>query len=180
MPELPDIVTYITAPESRILGHQLVPHSLGGVGSPLTASSGLTRVVFLRRLKLNLLPHRLNLPPLPFAPADQIANEKTLQDWNQRHRENKKESGEPAEALCIANKHTTLRPMANPGDLPSIRQEAGVRNTKGSAQKLLNQTDARCGNKICPEKRKMVGNPESRRPAGWSSLRRMAGDNAFY
>src|SRR6202008_1803856 len=50
--------------------------------------------ILLLQPNLSLLPYGLNLPPLPFAPADQIANEKTLQDWNQRHRENKKESGE--------------------------------------------------------------------------------------
>ncbi len=35
------------------------------------------------------LPYRLDLPPLPLSPADEIANEKPLQDWNQRHREDK-------------------------------------------------------------------------------------------
>jgi hypothetical protein len=43
-------------------------------------------VILLRRFELNFITDRLNLPPLPLSAADQVANEKTLQDWNQRHR----------------------------------------------------------------------------------------------
>jgi hypothetical protein len=41
-------------------------------------------VVLLLQLNLNLFPHRLDLPPLSFSVADQIAKEKPLQDWNQQ------------------------------------------------------------------------------------------------
>jgi hypothetical protein len=54
-------------------------------------------VVLLRRFNLNFLPNRLNLPPLSFPTPDQIANEKALKDWDQRHRENKKNTGEHPE-----------------------------------------------------------------------------------
>jgi len=48
--------------------------------------TGLPGVILLRRFELNFITDRLNLPPLPLSAADQVANEKTLQDWNQRHR----------------------------------------------------------------------------------------------
>jgi hypothetical protein len=51
--------------------------------------SGLTRMVLLRRFKPNLLPYRLDLPPLPLSPADEIPNEKPLQSRNQRHGQDK-------------------------------------------------------------------------------------------
>lgn len=58
---------------------------------PLRALAGM---VFLTDFKLNLLPNRLNLPRLPLSSPDEIANEKALQDWDQRHRENEKDSGD--------------------------------------------------------------------------------------
>src|SRR5580692_1800181 len=43
------------------------------------------RVVLLLHLNLNLVPKRLNLPPLPFSTTAQIANKKPFQSRNQRH-----------------------------------------------------------------------------------------------
>jgi hypothetical protein len=63
----------------------------------LAAKDKLTRVVFLCRFKLNLLPYRLNLPPPSFRPPDQIPNEKPFEGWNQRHREDEKNTGERGE-----------------------------------------------------------------------------------
>ena len=60
----------------------------------LTTKDKLTGVVLLIQINLNLLPHRLNLPPLPLSAADQIAKEETLEDWNQRHREDEKNTGQ--------------------------------------------------------------------------------------
>src|SRR5260221_270537 len=45
-------------------------------------------LILLLTSKLNLMADRFDLPPLPLCAADQVANEKPLQDWNQRHREN--------------------------------------------------------------------------------------------
>jgi len=59
--------------------------------------SGLARVVLLLQLDLNLVAHRLNLPPLPLSSPNEIANEKPFQDWNQRHRENEKNASEYGE-----------------------------------------------------------------------------------
>src|ERR1700741_2065664 len=47
----------------------------------------LPRVVLLLNPDLLPPPDRLDLPPLPFSPADQIANEKPFEGWNQRHRQ---------------------------------------------------------------------------------------------
>src|SRR5258708_4743999 len=54
---------------------------------PLRALAGM---VFLTDFKLNLLRNRLNLPRLPLSSPDEIA----IQDWDQRHRENEKDSGD--------------------------------------------------------------------------------------
>jgi hypothetical protein len=48
-------------------------------------ASGLPRVVLLLQLHLNLVADGLDLPPFPLPSPDQIAKEKPLQDWNQRH-----------------------------------------------------------------------------------------------
>src|SRR5580704_14512193 len=76
-------------------------------GKPLTSpislltshsrASGLARVVLLRRFKLSLLPHRLNLPRLPLSAADQIPNEKPFENRNQCHRKDKKDGGNDRE-----------------------------------------------------------------------------------
>ena len=76
-------------------------------GRPLTShislltshsrASGSASVVLLPLFKLHLRPNRLNLPPLPLSPADEIANEKPFENGNQRHRENEKDRGERRE-----------------------------------------------------------------------------------
>jgi len=50
-------------------------------------------VILLPRLKVNLLPNRLNLPPLSLSAADQIANENPFENRNERHRKDKKDGG---------------------------------------------------------------------------------------
>jgi len=54
-------------------------------------------VVLLCRFKLNLLPNGLNLPPLSFSPANQIANKEPFEDWDQRHRQHEKDAGDSRE-----------------------------------------------------------------------------------
>jgi hypothetical protein len=51
-------------------------------------------VILLLTSNLNLMANRIELPSLPFSPADQIANEKPFEDWNQRHREDEENTGE--------------------------------------------------------------------------------------
>lgn len=54
----------------------------------------LPSVILFVDFELNLVTYRLDLPPLPLPSPDQIAKEKPLQNWNQRHREYKKDGGE--------------------------------------------------------------------------------------
>jgi hypothetical protein len=49
-------------------------------------TSGLSGVVLLRRLELNLIPKRRDLPPLPFSPPDQIAMKSKRPDQADSHR----------------------------------------------------------------------------------------------
>jgi hypothetical protein len=51
-------------------------------------------MVLLPRFQLNFVAYSLDLPPLPLSPPDQIANEKPFEGWNQRHRENEKNTGQ--------------------------------------------------------------------------------------
>jgi hypothetical protein len=69
----------------RSLRGQLGPKIGLDFSSRLFRFSGM---VLLLQLDSNLIAKRLDLPPLPLAPADEIAEEKPLQDRNQRHRKN--------------------------------------------------------------------------------------------
>ena len=62
-----------------------------------TPTRALSRVVLPLQLNFNLVPDRLNLLPFPLCAPNQIANEKPFEDWNQRHRENKKDGTERSE-----------------------------------------------------------------------------------
>ena len=62
---------------------------------PVLAS--LTRVVLPLEPNLRLLPHCLDLPPLPFSPADQITNEKSFEHRDQCHWKHKKDGGDNRE-----------------------------------------------------------------------------------
>ena len=64
--------------------------------------------LFFPDFKLNLLPYRLDLPPLPLSPADQIANEKPLEDRNQRHREDEENAGERREVEQKAERRVNV------------------------------------------------------------------------
>jgi hypothetical protein len=54
-------------------------------------------MVLLRPPNLLSLPYRLDLPPLSLSAANQVANEKALENGNQRHREDKKNGREGRE-----------------------------------------------------------------------------------
>ena len=78
-------------------------------------------MVLLLYLKLNLLPNRLDLPPLPLPSPEEIADEKALEDWNQRHREDEKN------ATAAILKRSASRPRS-----------------KGSLRALLGRIRALC------------------------------------
>jgi hypothetical protein len=68
--------------------------------SPLTAPC-LPGVILLRQFELSFITDRLDLSSLPFSPADQVANQKLLERRDQRHREDKKNTGEGTSSLLI-------------------------------------------------------------------------------
>jgi hypothetical protein len=51
------------------------------------AKDQLTGMVFVLDLKLDVLAYSLNLAALPLSPANEIAKEKALEDWDKRHRQ---------------------------------------------------------------------------------------------